>query len=130
MQESTVDNLNFYTFDKVLLKVMCKRQRNPLSCHIFLLFLLFDLNLCVCINPNCDFYQDVALGQEYFIYNQEYPYYYRSSASCRWSARSLPGTVIVLSCTDINIPSVSCKCCNLKKKLTTDYSLKTAKMTN
>lgn len=59
------------------------------------------------INPNCDFYQQLVLGQEYYIYNDEYPGLYPPSTSCRWTGESPPGTSIVLSCEDIQLPTVS-----------------------
>ncbi|KAJ8979228.1 hypothetical protein NQ317_019080 [Molorchus minor] len=65
----------------------------------------FFMPVSVAINPNCDFYQDLIMGQEYYIYNQEYPGSYGPSASCRWVAHSEPGTRIIISCENINIPS-------------------------
>lgn len=61
----------------------------------------------VAIDPNCDYYQSMVLGQQYYIYNSEYPSGYPASTSCRWTANSEPGTRIVITCEDIAIPSVS-----------------------
>ncbi|CAH1162873.1 unnamed protein product [Phaedon cochleariae] len=57
------------------------------------------------LNPNCDFRQDLILGQEYYIYNTQYPGQYPPSTSCTWYGRSEPGTRIVLACEDIALPS-------------------------
>ncbi|XP_044265432.1 ovochymase-1-like [Tribolium madens] len=59
------------------------------------------------IDPNCDYYQDMQIGQEYFIYNKEYPNNYGPSTACRWLARSPENTVIVLSCNEMNVPPSS-----------------------
>lgn len=62
--------------------------------------------MTMAIDPACDFYQDMAAGQVYYIYNQEYPNSYGPSTSCRWMAYSPVGTRIVISCEDITLPSV------------------------
>lgn len=59
------------------------------------------------INPNCDYYQNVELGQRYYIYNEEYPNLYPPRTSCRWVAHSPGNTKMILSCEDIDIPAVS-----------------------
>jgi hypothetical protein len=59
------------------------------------------------IDPSCDYYQELEVGSEYFIYNKEYPQNYAPWSSCRWSARSPVGTVISISCCDVVIPYVS-----------------------
>lgn len=58
------------------------------------------------VNSYCDYYQEIELGQRYYIYNPEYPEWYEAGASCRWVAHSQPNTKIVLSCEDIDIPKV------------------------
>lgn len=60
----------------------------------------------VAIDANCDFYQEMVLGQNYYIYNLEYPDYSTPPVSCRWVGRSPVGTVILLTCEDIDIPTV------------------------
>lgn len=67
----------------------------------------FFMPISMAIDSNCDYYQDVALGQQYYIYNQDYPSYYPPSTSCRWIAKSPIETVIVISCEEIDLPSVS-----------------------
>lgn len=59
------------------------------------------------VDAACDYYQNLAVGHEYYIYNNEYPDNYRKSTSCRWVAKSDPGTRIVISCGDIDLPPVS-----------------------
>lgn len=62
--------------------------------------------MSVAVDSNCDYYQDVDMGQQYYIYNPQYPNYYPARTSCRWVARSAPNTKIVISCEDIDIPKV------------------------
>lgn len=58
------------------------------------------------VDSSCDYYQDVDLGQQYYIFNPQYPKYYPPRTSCRWVAKSEPNTKIVLTCDDIDIPKV------------------------
>ena len=83
----------------------------------------------IAIDPNCDYYQDVVPGQEYFIFNQEYPNMYGPFTSCRWNARSPPGTVIVLTCDDVHIPDASNPFV-LDHNKTFSFSLSIAKQTD
>ncbi|XP_063905604.1 venom serine protease-like [Zophobas morio] len=78
--------------------------------------LLFDVELAslvllkwfvvfaVATERNCIYYQDVVPEQTYYIYNNEYPNFYRPSTSCQWNVRSPPDTVVVLNC-EIDIPA-------------------------
>ncbi|XP_060536206.1 ovochymase-1-like [Cylas formicarius] len=59
------------------------------------------------IDPNCDLYQEMIVGKEYYIHNKEYPQNYSRGSSCRWVAKSVIGTKIVLSCTDVSLPKSS-----------------------
>jgi hypothetical protein len=63
--------------------------------------------MSMAIDPTCDYFQELVMGQEYYIYNLEYPSSYSQSVSCRWSGTSPEDTVIILTCDDIDIPSVS-----------------------
>ncbi|XP_018566053.1 venom serine protease-like [Anoplophora glabripennis] len=67
----------------------------------------FFMPVSMAIDPNCDYYQNMILGQTYYIYNSEYPTSYPTSTSCRWKANSEIGTKIVITCEDIAIPSSS-----------------------
>ncbi|CAG9765917.1 unnamed protein product [Ceutorhynchus assimilis] len=62
------------------------------------------------IDKNCNFYQDLAMGKVYYIFNKEYPQNYSAGSSCKWVAKSPPNSKIFLSCDDITMPkSVNCK---------------------
>lgn len=67
----------------------------------------FFMPISAAIDPNCDYYQTVELGQQYYLYNREYPSYYPPRTSCRWVAHSPGNTRLVLSCEDVDIPAVS-----------------------
>ncbi|KAK5647781.1 hypothetical protein RI129_002673 [Pyrocoelia pectoralis] len=56
------------------------------------------------VDPSCDYYQDVSVGQRYYIYNHQYPNKYTAGTSCRWVGQTAPNAVIVLTCEDINLP--------------------------
>ncbi|KAJ3648510.1 hypothetical protein Zmor_020308 [Zophobas morio] len=78
-----------------------------------ILLLIHTESLLAVLDPECDFAQQVVLGQEYYIYNPEYPNNRTSQKSCRWVGQSPPGTVIVISCNDVSIPD-SRDCQNYK----------------
>lgn len=65
--------------------------------------------MTLAIDTGCDFYQNMVLGQNYYVYNSEYPNYYGPGQSCRWTAVSPPNTKIALSCEDVNLPAVKIK---------------------
>lgn len=67
----------------------------------------FFMPVSMAIDPNCDYYQNMILGQTYYIYNPQYPSNYPASTSCRWRGISEASTKIVITCEDIAIPSVS-----------------------
>ncbi|KAG5860857.1 hypothetical protein JTB14_035208 [Gonioctena quinquepunctata] len=54
---------------------------------------------------SCEFRQELAMGQEYYIYNKEYPGKYPASTSCTWYGTSQPGTKIIIACEVIALPS-------------------------
>ncbi|KAL3287985.1 hypothetical protein HHI36_002439 [Cryptolaemus montrouzieri] len=82
------------------------------------------LNMFMTVNAQCQYFQQIKLGENYYIYNNEYPGNYRRGTNCRWSARSEPGTQIVLSCEEINIPqSVGCQYDKLSVSLTGNTNL-------
>lgn len=62
--------------------------------------------MSIAVYSNCDYYQEVEIGQRYYIYNKEYPDWYPAGTACRWVAHSKANTKIVLSCEDIDIPKV------------------------
>ncbi|KAG5893921.1 hypothetical protein JTB14_028731 [Gonioctena quinquepunctata] len=68
-------------------------------------FLNFLMPLSVMANSSCEFRQELALGQVYYINNLEYPGTYPASTSCTWYGTSLPGTKIIVACEDIALPS-------------------------
>ncbi|XP_038218571.1 venom serine protease-like [Zerene cesonia] len=55
-------------------------------------------------SANCDFDQEIAVGQTYYIYNPNYPNSYAPSTVCRWMLRCPPGYNCRLDC-DLNMPS-------------------------
>ncbi|XP_044744420.1 venom serine protease-like isoform X2 [Coccinella septempunctata] len=65
---------------------------------------LMLLNVLTSVSGQCRYSHDIMLGSQYYIFNEEYPENYRKGTNCRWSARSEPGTQIVLTCEEINIP--------------------------
>lgn len=67
----------------------------------------FFMPVSMAIDPNCDYYQNMILGQTYYIYNPQYPSNYPASTSCRWRGISEASTKIVITCEDIAIPSSS-----------------------
>lgn len=71
---------------------------------LLFLFLCFSIILCLTRAQNCDFYQDMAIGQEYYIYNKEYPNLYGANTACRWQARAPANSRIYLSCNPVQIP--------------------------
>lgn len=72
---------------------------------LFAVIILQILRISEC--QSCDYYQNMALGQDYYVYNKEYPYSYSQGADCRWVAKSPPNTKIELYCEDIDMPYVS-----------------------
>nr|CAI5866305.1 unnamed protein product [Callosobruchus analis] len=62
--------------------------------------------MSLAIDRDCDFEQNLVMGQEYYIHNKEYPQGVAPGVSCRWTARSQPGTKIVLTCEDVDLPSL------------------------
>lgn len=66
----------------------------------------FFMPVSMSIDPNCDYYQELVLGTQYYVYNQEYPNNYGPSTACRWLAISALSTKIVLTCETIVIPAV------------------------
>lgn len=69
--------------------------------------------------PDCDYLQDFIVGQKYYIYSPGYPDNYHPSTDCFWYGASPPGTNIVISCEDINLPSTpNCRGDKLKISLT------------
>jgi trypsin len=87
----------------------------------------FLMPMSMAIDPTCDYFQELVMGQEYYIYNLEYPSSYSQSVSCRWSGTSPEDTVIILTCDDIDIPSSNdCQGDRLAISLTGDSNLKDA----
>ncbi|RZB40648.1 Trypsin and/or CUB domain containing protein [Asbolus verrucosus] len=87
----------------------------------------FFMPISLAIDSNCDFYQELVMGEEYYIYNQEYPNYYTPSTACRWVGKSPEDTNIVLSCENIDLPSsTNCQGDHLSISLTGDESFTNA----
>lgn len=61
------------------------------------------------LDPNCNYYQELAMGELYYIFNNEYPRNYTAGYSCQWVAKSPLKAQIFLSCDDLNMPKVSWK---------------------
>lgn len=66
----------------------------------------FFMPFTAAVDSKCDFYQSLVMGQEYYIYNMEYPSNYDNQRNCRWIGDTVNGTKIVVSCEDISLPSV------------------------
>ncbi|XP_056648011.1 venom serine protease-like [Diorhabda sublineata] len=59
----------------------------------------------VAVDPNCDYSQYLTVKTKYYIYNKEYPSKYTINTNCLWTGQSQPGTRIVVSCEDVDLPS-------------------------
>lgn len=73
---------------------------------MYLAMSLALLNVFMSVNGQCLYSQEIMLGRQYYIFNDEYPGNYSRGTNCRWRAVSEPGTQIVLTCEEINIPEV------------------------
>ncbi|XP_066262338.1 transmembrane protease serine 9-like [Euwallacea similis] len=61
------------------------------------------------INPNCVYYQEMTLGERYYIFNKEYPGNYSSGTACQWRALSPINSKVVLACDAVHLPkSLNC----------------------
>lgn len=66
---------------------------------IFGLLSILTLKPVLGLWENCDYYQDLVLGQQYTFSSPGYPNFYGPSPfSCRWSARAPTGYVVAFSC--------------------------------
>ncbi|KAF2903823.1 hypothetical protein ILUMI_02349 [Ignelater luminosus] len=72
-------------------------------------FINLIMPMSVAVDANCDYYQDMTLGQPYYIYSPGYPNKYKAGASCRFVGVSPYDTEIVVSCETVDIP-VSERC--------------------
>nr|AAT09848.1 trypsin-like serine proteinase [Anthonomus grandis] len=61
------------------------------------------------IDKDCQYYQQLDRGHNYYIFNKEYPQNYSAGSSCQWIAKSPKGSKIFLSCDDVTMPKSS-KC--------------------
>ncbi|KAH1015089.1 hypothetical protein HUJ05_012867, partial [Dendroctonus ponderosae] len=59
------------------------------------------------LDPKCNYYQELAMGELYYIFNNEYPRNYTAGYSCQWIAKSPLRSQIFLSCEDLNMPKSS-----------------------
>lgn len=66
----------------------------------------FFIPITAAVDNNCDFYQSLMMGQEYYIYNLEYPANYKEGTNCRWLGEGINNSKIVISCEDVALPSV------------------------
>lgn len=55
----------------------------------------------------CDFYQTIQLNQLYDVFSPQFPQNYSPNTFCRWTACAPYGSVIVLNCTVMRIPTVN-----------------------
>lgn len=67
----------------------------------------FFMPISAAVDSKCDHYQSLVMGQEYYVYNYEYPATYSGQMNCRWLGESIGGSKIVVSCEDVSLPSVS-----------------------
>ncbi|XP_026480617.1 venom serine protease 34-like [Ctenocephalides felis] len=59
--------------------------------------------------PNCDYYQNMQLDMDYYVYSPNYPSNYPPGSSCRWYAEAPIGSRITLTCSYIELPqSTNC----------------------
>lgn len=80
---------------------------------------IFVATILHVVDGACTYEQIIYLGEEYFIYNDEYPGNYSRGTFCTWQATSEPGTRLVLNCNDIDIPfSTNCQYDKLTISLT------------
>ena len=93
-----------------------------------LVLLKWFVAFSVATERNCTYYQDVVPEQTYYIYNNDYPNFYRPSTPCQWNVRSPPDTVVVLNC-EIDIPAAS-KLHILDHHKTFSFRLSIAKQTD
>lgn len=55
----------------------------------------------------CDYYQTLELNQWHDVFSPRFPQNYPPNTFCRWTACAPYGSVIVVNCTVMRIPSVS-----------------------
>ncbi|KAL4716436.1 hypothetical protein ACJJTC_015864 [Scirpophaga incertulas] len=58
-------------------------------------------------DPQCDFFQNVQVGQTYYVYSPNYPNSYPSGVQCRWVATCPTGYNCRLDCPVISLPQTS-----------------------
>lgn len=62
------------------------------------------------IDANCNYRQNLQVGNTYYVYNTNYPNSYPRSQSCRWLAYAPTNYRIQLTCTVFQLPAVSLLC--------------------
>uniref|UniRef100_A0A2A4JCN2 Peptidase S1 domain-containing protein n=1 Tax=Heliothis virescens TaxID=7102 RepID=A0A2A4JCN2_HELVI len=74
-----------------------------------LVVLLWLLKYSSAQDANCDFYQEVTPGVDYYLTSPNYPGLYYAGQQCRWIATSPQGYNCKLECPSIELPqSTSC----------------------
>jgi len=58
-------------------------------------------------SQGCNFYQDVAAGQNFQVFSPNYPSNYPGGVDCRWEAVAPSNSKLLLTCTAFNLPKVS-----------------------
>ncbi|KAL2749493.1 venom serine protease-like [Vespula maculifrons] len=68
------------------------------------------------VDSDCDYFQQLEPGRNYYIYNPNYPDYYLGQHNCRWRAKS--NTRVKLNCSFFDVPpSVNCSMDYIKVKV-------------
>nr|AXY94763.1 trypsin-like proteinase T2a precursor [Galleria mellonella] len=74
-----------------------------------LVLLFFVFEYAKTQDANCDFRQDVEVGQTYYVYNPGYSSNYEPGVQCRWIGRCPDGYRCKLYCSEVSLPeSPSC----------------------
>uniref|UniRef100_A0A6P7FK98 Venom serine protease-like isoform X1 n=1 Tax=Diabrotica virgifera virgifera TaxID=50390 RepID=A0A6P7FK98_DIAVI len=83
------------------------------------------LSITWAVNPKCNYYKNLDVGQKFPVYNQQYPNNYSAGYNCNWQVQSPIGSKIIISCENINLPStVECSGDKLKISPTGDTSFR------
>uniref|UniRef100_A0A8D8RCZ6 Venom serine protease 34 n=1 Tax=Cacopsylla melanoneura TaxID=428564 RepID=A0A8D8RCZ6_9HEMI len=79
------------------------------------------------VYSECDYFTELAPGNEYYIVNPTYPEYYVSDTRCRWVNQSPPNTSILLKCPIINLSqSTDCVADSVQVSLSGDLYMSDA----
>ncbi|GLV36463.1 uncharacterized protein CBL_08040 [Carabus blaptoides fortunei] len=93
---------------------------------ILVQILSFLLPISLAIDADCNYFANMTPGPTYYIYNSEYPNYYRPGKICRWVAIAPEGYKINVTC-QIDMPQTPrCNQDRLLISLTGDLQLQNA----